>query len=162
MANTLGVFRDDFYNAAGVLPVAVLNTSTQNGGTISAANLVGGQDTYLQFSGQTGAQSLTTDTAANIVAALQSIVATQLKTQIQAGSAFPPSGVPNLTNLSYLLTITNLNTSSGAITLTGGTGVTISGTNTIPVTTTGNSAEFLMTINSPTSITMTRVSTKGQ
>lgn len=150
----LGAFRDDFYNAASVLPQSVIATSTQNGGTIAAALLVGGGDQYLAFSGQTTAQALTTDTAANIIAALQSVVATQYKAQFGSFSAGvnPPVGVPNLFNLSYTLTITNNNTTSGAITLTGGTNVTINGTNTIAINV---SRTYVVNITGPNSITLT-------
>lgn len=63
-------------------------------------------------SGATGAVASTTDTAANIITALG----------------------PN-TNLgmTFMLIYANLNTSSGVVTVAGGTGVTATGTLTIPV-----------------------------
>jgi len=152
----LGVFRDDFYNASAVLGSGQYKTSTQNGGTIAASLMAGAQENYLAFSGQTTAQGLTTDTAANIIAQIQSAVNTALiASQSGLGAAVvPPAGVPNLFNLSYFLQIVNNNTSVAVITLTGGTGVTISGTNTLAITT---SRQFLVTITGPAAITMQNV-----
>lgn len=150
----LGVFRDDFYNAISVLPQAQYSASTQGTGTVISATLLGGAgDTYAAFSGQTVAQALTTDTAVNIISQLQNAVAAAYKANIAASAAnvSPPPGVPNLFNMVYTLTIINNNTSSGAITLTGGTGVTINGTNTIAIAT---NREFLVTVTSPTTVTL--------
>lgn len=157
---TLGVFRDDYYNPASILPVAVNNASTQNGGTITAANMTGAQDVYTSFSGQTSAQSLTTDTAANIIAAIQSSL------QTTAQNAFPP---PSVVGYSYVWTVVNNNTSSGAITLTAGSGVT--GTTTAggaafntAIAVTGSAgcvAEFLVKVTSPTTVSITRLSSKS-
>ena len=156
---TLGVFRDDFYNAGSVLPQATTVPTTQNGGVLLAANMVGGGDQYVLFSGQTTAQAITTDSAVNIIAQLQQAVAVAYKAQI-AGfgqSVQPPLGVPNLFNMAYTLTLVNDNTASGAITLTAGAGVTIVGTawagaiNTI--------ITYVLTVTSPTTVTLTRVST---
>jgi len=143
---TLGVFHDQFYNAINVLPQSSYKATTQNGGTLTAANLTGAGDVYLAASGQTAAQALTTDTAANIISQLQ----------FALSSAVPPSppGVTNLTNLTYTLTLINNNTSSGAITLTGGTGVTITGTNTLSITT---SRIFVVTVTSPSTVTFQNV-----
>ena len=69
-----------------------------------------------------------------------------------AANVSPAPGVPNLFNLTYTLTIVNNNTASGTITLTGGTGVTIIGTNTIAPAT---SRTYAVTITSPTTITLT-------
>jgi hypothetical protein len=63
-------------------------------------------------SGATAAVAVTTDTAANIISAAGSNVA--------VGQTF-------------MLIYANLNTSSGAVTVSGGTGVTTSGTMTIPI-----------------------------
>lgn len=63
-------------------------------------------------SGATAAVAVTTDTATNIVTALG-----------------PNAGVGQ----SFMLIYANLNTSSGAVTVSAGTGVTTSGTLTIPV-----------------------------
>lgn len=133
---TLGVFRDDFYNVTCTLPQQIYVTSTQNGGAILASLLTGATEVYVAFSGQTTAQALTTDTAANIV-------------NTMAGLLPRTSGNP-----SWFLQIINNNTTSGAITLTGGTGVTISGTNTIAINT---CREFIVTITSPTTVTLQNV-----
>ena len=89
----------------------------------------------------------------NIIAWLQSAVAAAYKAALAGFGAgvLPPTGVPNLFNLTYTLTIVNNNTASGVITLTGGTGVTIVGTNTIAVAT---SRSFVVTITSPTTLTI--------
>jgi phage-related minor tail protein len=149
----LGVFRDDFYNAVSVLPQSQINSSTQNGGTISATLLAGAGDVYASFSGQAGAQALTTDTAVNIIAQIQQAVATAYKQGLGAFAAGvnPPAGVPNLFNVVYTLTILNFNNTAGAITLTGGTGVTITGTNTLAINT---ERAFIVTVTSPTTVTM--------
>jgi hypothetical protein len=156
---TLGVFRDDFYNASSVLPQAATAATTQNGGTLLAANMVGGGDQYVLFSGQTTAQAITTDTAVNIIAQLQQAVAVAYKAQI-AGfgqSVQPPLGVPNLFNVAYTLTLVNNNTSVGAITLTAGSGVTIAGTAWAGAITT--TVTYVVTVTSPTTVTLTRVGT---
>ena len=149
----LGVFRDDFYNAVSVLPQSQLTASTQNGGTISATVLAGAGDCYASFSGQAGAQALTTDTAVNIIAQIQNAVATAYKQGLGAFAAGvnPPPGVPNLFNMVYTLTILNFNSASGAITLSQGTGVTITGTATLAINT---ERTFIVTVTSPTTVTM--------
>jgi hypothetical protein len=152
----LGVFRDDFYNAISVLPNSQYTTTVQNGGVLAATQLCGAGDCYLSASGQAGAQALTTDSAINIIAALQAAVATAYKQGLGAFAAGvnPPPGVPNLFNVAWTLTILNFNTASGAITLTGGTGVTITGTNTIAI-----NAEriFVITVTSPTTVNIQSV-----
>jgi hypothetical protein len=118
--------------------------------------MVGAQDQYVNFSGQAGAQAITTDTAVNIIAALQQAVAVAYKAQIASfGSGVnPPIGVPNLFNLSFTLNIVNNNSAAGVITLTGGAGVTITGTNTLAITTT---RIYVVTVTSPTTVTMQNV-----
>lgn len=142
---TLGVFRDDYYNPLSAVPQAQIKSTVQNGGLLPANLLSGAQDTYLNASGQTGAQAMTTDTAANIVANIVSVI------QAGAAGSFP---APNLNGSTYTLTISNLNASAGTITLTGGVGVTIVGTNTVVF---GNQVVFVVSITSPTNITVTRV-----
>ena len=133
---TLGVFTDEFYNASAKMSSGLYVATTQNGGTLTAVQLCGAQENYLALSGQTGAQALTTDTAVNIIARLLGM------------------GVPNIVGLSFFTQLVNNNTSSGAITLTGGTGVTITGTNTIAITT---SRQYLVTVTGPTTITFQNV-----
>lgn len=72
--------------------------------TLTAAQMVGGS---VDVSGQTTAQTVTTDTAANIIARMQA-----LDTNAAVGSVAS-------------FTLINDNTSSGAVTLAGGSGVTI-------------------------------------
>jgi hypothetical protein len=77
--------------------------------TLTAAQMAAG---IFVRSGATAAVAVTTDTASNILTALGS--------GVYAG-------------MTFMLIYVNLNTSSGAVTVSGGTGVTTSGTMTIPV-----------------------------
>lgn len=150
----LGVFRDDFYNAVSVLPQSQFNTTTQLTGTVLAASLIAGAgDCYVNASG-TAATAITTDSAINIIAAIQTAVATAYKAGLGAFAAGvnPPPGVPNLFNCSWTLTINNQN--SGTMTLTGGAGVTFPGLNTVI---TVNARVFIVTITSPTTVTIQSV-----
>ena len=149
----LGVFKDDFYNAACVLPQSGITSTTQNGGTLGAALLTVSQDQYLLVSGQAGAQALTTDTAANIIAALQNTISVQ-NAALGNPQGVQPPGVPNLNLLSYTLTINNGNTAAGAITLTAGAGVTATFGAAIAITT---SVTFVVKVTSPTTVSITRV-----
>lgn len=63
-------------------------------------------------SGATAAVTVTTDTATNIISAL---------------------GPQTDLGMTFMLIYVNLNTSSGAVTLAAGTGVTLSGTTTVPI-----------------------------
>lgn len=163
---SLGVFRDDYYNASAVLPQAnaVLIATALSATLLSATTLAGAQDQYVQISGQTSAQTATTDSAVNIIAQLQQAVAVAYKNQI-AGfgqSVNPPNGVPNLFNFSYTLTLANANATAGTLTLTAGAGVTVTGTRldstaTPLVVVFGTAAIFVVTVTSPTTITMVRV-----
>ena|ERR1700721_337003 len=153
---SLGVFRDDFYNAISVLPQSQFTATTQATGTVLAANaLSGAGDVYLSSSGSATAVAFTTDSAINIIAAIQIAVANAYKQGLGAFSAGvnPPPGVPNLFNVAWTLTINNVNTSSGVITLTGGAGVTIAGPG--PATIAISSQRlFLVTVTSPTTVVM--------
>src|ERR1700731_4984332 len=125
----LGVFRDDFYNSIGALPQSQQKafTTSQVGTGIPANALAGAGDCYITYSGQTVAQSQTTDTAVNIIAALQTAVATAYAGGLGgfAPGVNPPPGVPNLFNCTWTLSIVNQNLTAGALTLTAGTGVTL-------------------------------------
>lgn len=152
-----GVFRDDFYNSISALAQSQITATAQaSGAVLAASNLAGAGDTYLSASGSATAVAYTTDTAVNIIAWLQSAVAAAYKAALAGFGAgvLPANGVPNLFNLTYTLTIINFNSASGVITLTGGLGVTISGTNTIAV---GASRTYVVTITSPTTLTITNV-----
>jgi hypothetical protein len=146
----LGVFRDDYYNAVSVLPQTQYNATTlANASVIPASLLAGAGDCYIDSSVAT---ALTTDSAINIIAAIQIAVANAYKQGLGAFSAGvnPPPGVPNLFNLSWTLTI--LNTAAGALVLTGGTGVTLAGTTSVP--TAGAIRVYQVTITSPTTVTI--------
>jgi hypothetical protein len=145
----LGVFRYDYYNAVSVLPQTQYNATTQLTGTVLAAALIGGAgDCYVVASG-TAATAITTDSAINIIAAIQIAVANAYKQGLGsfAAGVNPPPGVPNLFNVSWTLTINNQN--SALMTLSGGTGVTINGTATIA---TDTARVFTVTITSPTTV----------
>lgn len=155
----LGVFKDDYYNSVSVLTNSqvTLLTGALSATILTAAQLAGAGDVYINVSGQTAAQTATTDTAANIIAQLQNAIQAA---NIAAGNPLgvQPAGVPNLTNLSYTLSIVNANTSSGALTLTAGTGVTHTGSLVIPVqaATAQATAVFVVTVTSPTTINLAR------
>jgi len=150
----LGVFRDDYYNAVSVLAQTQYNTITSaTTSVIPAASMAGAGDCYLVASGNAGATAYMTDSAVNIIALIQIAVANAYKQGLGgfAAGVNPPIGVPNLFNVVYTLTIVNLNTAAGTITLTGGAGVTITGTATVLI---GAERVFSVTINSPTQVTM--------
>jgi hypothetical protein len=133
---TLGVFRDDYYNPINILQDAQYNATTQTSGTLTASVLAGAVENYVKTSAAT---ALTTDTAANIYAQTISAI------QAAAPSAQPP---PNITGLTFLLYIHN--TDGSTLTLTAGTGVTITGTATLATTI---QREYLVTITGPTTVT---------
>jgi hypothetical protein len=144
----LGVFRDDFYNAAAALTETQYTVTAQASGTLAASAIAGARNCVVLSSGAT---ALTTDTALNIIAQIQNAVATAYKQGLGAFAAGvnPPPGVPNLFNVTYTLTI--VNTNAGTLTLTGGTGVTLSGTTTV---TTAAERVYLVTITSPTTVSI--------
>jgi hypothetical protein len=163
MTQFLGAFRDDYYNAINVLPQSQSTglTGALSGTVLTAAQMSGAGDTYLVLSGQTAAQTATTDTAANLILNLQTAVANVWKTTSTfAGSqVVPPSGVPNLFNLTWTLTLNNQNTSSGALTLTAGTGVTLAAvgglsSTVIAVTTV---SVWVCSVTGTSGVTLTRV-----
>jgi hypothetical protein len=147
----LGVFRDDFYNAISVLPQAQFNATTLATGSVLPASLIGGAgDCYVNSSG--GATvAYTTDSAINIIAAIQIAVANAYKQGLGAFAAGvnPPPGVPNLFNVSWTLTINNFN--SAILTLSGANGTTITGLGTIAAS---SQRVFLVTITSPTTVAL--------
>lgn len=94
--------------AKAMNPVYQALASAGTTDTLSAAQMLSG--VYVR-SGATAAVTATTDTATNIIAA-----------------------IPNATvGQTFLLFYANLNTSSGAVTVAAGTGVTTGGTLTIPI-----------------------------
>lgn len=138
MAGSFGTFGNvggyvpyaDMLSAAnGLQPVSFSLSSSGASETIAAAQIVGG--IYIR-SGATAAVTATTDTAAAIIAALGGRV----------GQTF---------TFSY----TNSNTAAGAVTIAGGTGVTMSGTAVVPI---GYTSRFIGTIVTATTITLTNIS----
>ena len=151
----LGVFRDDFYNALSVLPQSQYNATAQASGVLSANFLGGAGDCYVASSGAT---ALTFDSAVNIIAAIQNAVATAYKQGLGAFAAGvnPPPGVPNLFNVSWTLTVYNTNAGTLTLSAGAGTGVTLTGLGTIP---TSNARIFIVTITSPTTVSIQSVYT---
>jgi hypothetical protein len=147
----LGVFRDDYYNAVSVLPQTQYTATAQASGTLASTAIAGAGDCIVLSSGAT---ALTTDTALNIIAQVQNAVATAYKQGLGsfAAGVNPPTGVPNLFNVTWTLTI--VNTNAGTLTLTAGTGVTITGTATVLA---GAEVQYLVTVTSPTTVTIQRM-----
>lgn len=144
----LGTFRDDFYNAISVLASGQFVSTAQASGVLLATAMAGSQECYVS---QSGATALTTDSAINIIAQIQNAIATAYKAALNSFGAGvnPPSGVPNLFNLSYFLFIRNTN--AGTLTLTAGAGVTITGVATIATTV---ERQYLVTVTSPTTVVL--------
>jgi hypothetical protein len=159
MAN-LGVFRDDFYNAIHALTEAQGSTGPTATGVIPASELAGAADCYITLSGTS--QTFTTDTAANIIAYLQTAVAAAYKANVGGFAASlgatPPLGAPNLFNVSWLVNFISNTLVTGA-TLAPGAGVTLSNISTLSPTAlslTGASV-YIVTVTGPASVTFTRV-----
>lgn len=148
---SLGVFRDDYYNAGAALAAAQFTSTSQASGTLAASAMAGAASNYILSSGAT---ALTTDTAVNIIARLQSVVATAYAASLAGFGAGvnPTPGVPNLFNLAFVLVIENTN--GGTLTLTAGTGVTLTGTATMLTVT---QRTWVVTVTSPTTVTMQTV-----
>jgi type IV secretory pathway VirJ component len=115
------------------LRVGTYNAIATNNPTLTAAQMVGG---VVELNGQTAAQTVTTDTAVNIVARMIALDAN--------------AGVGSTATFS----IVNDNTSSGAATLAGGTGVTIVTPN--PAIAIGAANRFLIKILTLTTVSVTR------
>lgn len=146
---TLGVFRDDFYNATAVLPQNAYKTTTQGTGTVLLASLFAlASENYVLFSGG-AAISVAIDSAANIIQQLQTCLIAQ---QVANGGTGAPAGVPNLNNVGFYVQINNAN--SGTLTLTAGTGITINGTATLAA---GTNREYLVTVTGPNAVTFQNV-----
>lgn len=148
---TLGVFRDDFYNATAVLPQSAYTATTAALTVLPASLMVKATENYIAFSGQTAAQAVATDSAANIIAQLQTCLAAAAAAN---GGTGAPAGVPNLNSVGFFLQLINNNTSSGAITLSAGTGVTLVAGAAIAITT---NVQFLVTVTGPNSVSMQRI-----
>jgi hypothetical protein len=133
----LGVFRDDYYSPYSVLPEIQFTSTSQASGVIAASALAGASENYISTSGAT---ALTTDTAANIAAQVISAI------QKAAVGAFPPPNIVGLTFTTYVR-----NTNGSTLTLSAGTGVTITGTATLATLV---ERQYMVTVNSPTSVTL--------
>jgi hypothetical protein len=151
----LGVFRDDYYNAVSVLPQSQVVATTAGTSTLPASSIGGAGDCYVDVSGG-AVVTYTTDTAINIIAAIQIAVANAYKQGLGsfAAGVNPPPGVPNLFNVSWTLTINNQN--SGTLTVAAGTGVTLVGTNAGSIATV-TARQYVVTITSPTTVTIQSV-----
>jgi len=150
----LGAFRDDVYNAAAVLTETQYTATAQGNGTILTAAAISGARSVVVLS--SGATALTTDSAVNIIANIQNVVATAYKQGLGsfAAGVNPPPGAPNLFNFTYTLTV--VNTNAGTLTFTGGAGVTVTGT-----VVTASSRVYLVTITSPTTVTIAPMYSSG-
>lgn len=164
-----GVFSDDFYNAIHVLPASSSVNGPVATATLSGPQLVGALEVDIAVgNGAASAQTYTTDTAVNIIAALNAALATAYKAQLTGfgASVNPPIlGLPNLFNISWTVAIMNQGTTAASV-LAPGTGVTIAVQNA-GMTPVGNIAlgapnapvmtRYVVTVTSPTSVTFTRV-----
>jgi hypothetical protein len=163
-----GVFSDDYYNAIHVLPAALSVAGPIATGTLTGAQLTGALEVSIAVgNGAASAQTYTTDTAVNIIAALNNAVAAAYKAQLNsfgAGVNPPTTGLPNLFNLSWTVSFSNQGTTAASA-LAQGAGVTITGANAgitgtvlalgapnVPVLT-----RYVVTVTSPTTVTFTRV-----
>jgi hypothetical protein len=163
-----GVFSDDFYNAIHILPASIAVNGPVATGTLQATQLVGALEVDLAVGNGAGAaQTYTTDSAVNIIAALNNAVATAYKQGLGAFAAAvnpPTAGLPNLFNLSWTLTISNQGTTANSV-FAAGSGVTLASQNAgmtasqialgapnAPVVT-----RYVVTVTSPTTVTFTRV-----
>jgi len=163
-----GVFSDDFYNAIHVLPASIAVNGPTTTAVLSGPQLVGALEVDIAVgNGTAGAQTYTTDTAVNIIAALNAALATAYKAQLTsfgAGVNPPTAGLPNLFNMSWTVTFSNQGTTA-ANTLAAGTGVTIAAQNAGMTGTTialgaANApvmTRYVVTVTSPTTVTFTRV-----
>jgi hypothetical protein len=158
--STLGVFRDDLYNSISVLAgasYAVLPTEA----VLAASQMVGAEYVFVQNTAGSANTALTTDTAVNIITALQNAIAVAAKASQANGGGFAtglglPLGVPNLFNIGWQFVI--YNTEGATLTITAGTGVTLVGTATI---TTATMRSWVITVTSPTTITMQTLGQSG-
>lgn len=121
--------------ATGGGPAKFAAVSTNTPATLTGAQMAGADVVVVQMTAAlAGAGTLNTDTAANIYAA-----------------------IPNpIIGASYILRIINSSSGNFAWTLTGGTGVTITGTATIAQNTT---RDFVVTITSATAVAIRTIGT---
>jgi hypothetical protein len=168
---TLGVFRDEYYNAIHVLPASQASNGPTATGVIVATLLAGALEVDLAVGNGAGAaQTYTTDTAVNIIAQLSNAINTAYKANVGGFASSlagnPPVAIPNLFNTSWTVSISNQGTTA-ASTLAGGTGVTIAAVNAgftsgagnlaLGAPNTPNVTRWVVTVTSAQTITMTRV-----
>jgi hypothetical protein len=163
-----GVFTDDFYNAIHVLPASIAVNGPTATATLTGAQLTGALEVDIAVGNGAGAaQTYTTDTAVNIIAALNNALATAYKAGLGAFAASvnpPTAGLPNLFNLTWTVSFSNQGTTAASA-LAAGAGVTIAAQNAgmtataialgapnAPVLT-----RYVVTVTSPTTVTFTRV-----
>jgi hypothetical protein len=156
-----GVFSDDFYNAIHILPAAQAAAGPTATGVISATVLAGALDCGVTLGGTS--QTFTTDSAVNILATLQNAVATAYKANLAGFAAQvnpPTAGLPNLFNVTWVVTYALGTVTTGA-TLAAGTGVTLATTGTLSATAlgagAGTVARYVVSVTGPATLTMTRI-----
>jgi hypothetical protein len=157
---TLGVFRDEYYNAIHVLPAAQSGAGPTATGVVSATLLAGALDCVLSLGGTT--QTFTTDSAVNIIAQLSNAINTAYKANIGGFASSlagnPPVAIPNLFNMSWVVDFNLANVTTSAI-FAGGAGVTMAAlaglTQTALVAV--NTARYVVTVTGPANVTFTRV-----
>lgn len=144
-----GVFDDLALPVTSFIPEIQVTATAQASGVIPVAAIVGATFNVLNSSVAT---ALTTPTAAAIyaqlVAALQA-VGIQVPQQNIANSPFFANGGPT-----WEIRIGN---TAAQLTISAGAGVTIVGTATVATTT--GTTDFVLTLTSPTTATLTRIGT---
>jgi hypothetical protein len=128
---------DDLLSWTAFLPPEQAISNSQASGTLPVTAVCGAQECYLTCSGAT---ALTLPSAAAVYAAIQALVA-----GVQ---------VSNIASFNFYLRI--INTNGGTLTLTAGTGNTITGTATLATETT---RDFVVSVTSPNAATYTSVGT---
>lgn len=167
----LGVFRDEFYNAIHILPASQGVAGPVTTGTLTAVMLAGAVENMVSVgNGAATTQTYTTDTAVNIIAQLSNAVNAAYKANVggfasSLGAQPAISGIPNLFNVSFTISISNQGTTA-ASTLAAGVGVTIASLDagltptSIPAAAAANTpyvTRYVVTITSAQTITITRV-----
>lgn len=136
---TRGVFDDVFFQGTDFLQDAQYGTTAVASGSLLASQTFGASDVYLLTSGATAL----TLPAATVVVAQAALILTQ------SGAATP---LNLMLNLAYRLRV--LNSNGGTLTLTAGTGNTITGTATLA---TNTYRDYVVTITSPATVTYQNV-----
>ena len=138
---TRGVFDDNFFQGDDYLLGCQFSSTSVASGTLLATQTCGASETYLT---QSGATALTLPSAAAVYAQLILLLTQQ--------SCATPGNLA--ASVVYKLRI--INTNAGTLTLTAGTGNTLTGTATLATQTW---RDFVVTVTSPTTITYQSVGT---